>query len=244
MEDVEGFKRRIESSIERCYMGNVILLPFLDETYGAILEDLCKYSNIEFKKYGKIINSDRNRYILSNYEIKDEDFKIVLFKIKYNKKFYELNHRNILGSLMSLGIKRESLGDIIITEKYAYVAVTEEISKYLLQEFKFVGKTPIELEEVNEEVFNVIKYEDKNYFLSSLRIDCVIAGIYGISRNEALDLIIEGLVQVNHIINQNPSLKLKVDDIVSVRHKGKFRVTSINGKTRSDRLNVTLSKRI
>ena len=244
MEDVIKFKKRIESAIERSYMGNVVLLPFLDETYGAILEEMCKYQKAPFEKYGKIINADRNRYILSQYDVSDDEFKIVVYKIKYNKKYYEINHRNVLGSLMGLGIKRESLGDIVINNGDVYIACTEEISKFIESEFKFVGKAPIELEEYNERIENVIRYEDKNYFISSLRIDCVISAIYGISRSEAQELIIEGLVQVNHIINMNVSHVLKIDDIVSVRHKGKFKVTALNGKTRSDRLNVTLSKRV
>ena len=244
MEDVIKFKKRIESAIERSYMGNVVLLPFLDETYGAILEEMCKYQKEPFEKYGKIINADRNRYILSQYDVSDDDFKIVVYKIKYNKKYYEINHRNVLGSLMGLGIKRESLGDIVINNGDVYIACTEEISKFIESEFKFVGKAPIELEECNGKIENVIRYDDKNYFISSLRIDCVISAIYGISRSEAQELIIEGLVQVNHIINMNVSHVLKIDDIVSVRHKGKFKVTALNGKTRSDRLNVTLSKRV
>ena len=244
MEELEGFKRRVESAIERCYMGNVVLFPFLDETFGALLEEMCKYAKIDFKKYGKIINSDRNRYILSQYDIDESDFKIVLYKVIYNQKYYDINHRNVLGSLMSLGIKRESLGDIIFDNKNLYIAVTEEISKYIENEFKFIGKAPIELIKTDEIVKNIIKYEDKNYFISSLRMDCVIAGIYGISRSEALEFITNGLVQVNHINNLNPSHLLKIGDEVSVRHKGKFKVTALNGKTRSDRLNVTLSKRI
>ncbi len=244
MEDVIKFKKRIESAIERSYMGNVVLLPFLDETYGAILEEMCKYQKAPFEKYGKIVNADRNRYILSQYDVSDDDFKIVVYKIKYNKKYYEINHRNVLGSLMGLGIKRESLGAIVINNGDVYIACTEEISKFIESEFKFVGKAPIELEECNERIENVIRYEDKNYFISSLRIDCVISAIYGIYRSEAQELIIEGLVQVNHIINMNVSHVLKIDDIVSVRHKGKFKVTALNGKTRSDRLNVTLSKRV
>ena len=244
MEDVIKFKKRIESAIERSYMGNVVLLPFLDETYGAILEEMCKYQKAPFEKYGKIVNADRNRYILSQYDVSDDEFKIVVYKIKYNKKYYEINHRNVLGSLMGLGIKRESLGDIVINNGDVYIACTEEISKFIESEFKFIGKAPIELEEYNEKIENVIRYEDKNYFISSLRIDCVISAIYGISSSEAQELIIEGLVQVNHIINMNVSHVLKIDDIVSVRHKGKFKVTALNGKTRSDRLNVTLSKRV
>jgi len=244
MEDVAKFKKKVESQIERSYMGNVVLFPFLDETFGAILEEMCKYEKANYSKYGRIKNADRNRYILSQYDILNEDFKIVIYKVKYNKKYYDINHRNVLGSLMSLGIKRESLGDIVINDSGLFIACTEEISKYIEQEFKFIGRAPIELERYDGDVENVIKYEDKNYFISSLRIDCVIAGIYGISRSEALELIMGGLVQVNHIINMNPSHILKIDDIVSVRHKGKFKVTSLNGKTRSDRLNVTLSKRI
>ena len=244
MEDVAKFKKRVESAIERSYMGNVVLFPFLDETYGAILEEMCKYAKASFSKFGKIINADRNRYILSQYDIEDNDFKIVIYQVKYNKKYYEVNHRNVLGSLMGLGIKRESLGDIVINDDGVFITCTEEISKFIEQEFKFIGKAPIELEECNKKIENVIRYEDKNYFISSLRIDCVIAGIYGISRSEALEFITNGLVQVNHIINMNPSHVLKIDDVVSVRHKGKFKVTALNGKTRSDRLNVTLSKRV
>ena len=128
--------------------------------------------------------------------------------------------------------------------KNAYFACTEEISKFIENEFKFIGKAPIELKLYEDILENVIKYDSKEYIISSLRIDCVIANLYNISRNEAQEKIIESSVQINHVVNQNTSYVLKEGDIVSLRGKGKFRVGMINGKTRSDRIKVILEKRV
>ena len=47
---------------------------------------------------------------------------------------------------MSLGIKRECLGDIVIKDnKDAFFACTQEISSYLENEFHLVGKASISL---------------------------------------------------------------------------------------------------
>lgn len=245
MESIDNLKRKIESSIERYYEGHVILFPFLDENNSVVFENICKLNHVDFYKYGKITNSDRKRYIMSNYDVKNEDFKIVVYKVIYNKKYYDINHRNVLGSLMGLGIKRETIGDIIIDDnKDVYFAATEEISKFIENDFKFIGKAPIELIRFNDEVINVIKYDSKEYILSSLRVDCVIAGIYKLSRSEAQQKIFEGDLSINHQQNQNISYNLNVGDVVSLRGYGKFKVGALSGKTRSDRLKVILEKRV
>ncbi|RIA78372.1 RNA-binding protein YlmH [Anaeroplasma bactoclasticum] len=246
MEGLESFKRRIESSIKRVIEGGVVLLPFLDDAEEGIVLSLTKYeNNINVYFDGGIINSDRKRCIITTYDIEKEDFKIRVFEIIYNKKYYELYHRSILGALMGLGIKRECVGDIVITlDKRCYVAVTEEISSFLLAEFKSVGKAPIELKEVDYPIENEIRYQDKVYFLSSLRLDVVIANAYSLSRSEALEYLERGDVSINHFPNQNPSHICKLDDEISVRHKGRVKVSSIGGTSKSGRLAITLSKRV
>ena len=245
MESLENLKRKIESSINRFYEGHVILFPFFDENNSEIFENICKSNHVNYYKSGGIINADRNRYILSNYDVKDDDFKINIYHVIYNKKYYEINHRNVLGSLMGLGIKRETIGDIIINDnKDIYFAVTDEISKYIENDFKFIGKAPIELKKCDDKITNVIKYDFKEYILSSLRVDCVIAGIYKLSRSEAQEKIFEGDLSINHQVNQNSSYVLNVNDIISLRGFGKFKVQEVNGKTRSDRLKVTIGKRV
>ena len=99
------------------------------------------------------------------------------------------------------------------------------------------------MEYYDEIVENVLRYEDKVYFLPSLRLDACIAQVYKISRSEALDIITNGLVFINHINCLNSSHILKENDEISVRHKGKFKVSLISGQSKSGKLAVTLSKR-
>lgn len=244
MEELDYFKKNIESQIKKAFDGNVVLFSFLDLSYGAILEKYAKKYKVPFYKYGHIINSERNRYILSYYDVSKDDFKIDLFKIKYNNKFTSINHRNVLGKLISLGIERDSIGDIIFQGDDIFFAIKRELRSFILNDFNDINNAKIELELVDIDIENIIKYEDKNYFVSSLRLDCIISSIYNISRNDTKNIIINGDVYINNIVCMNPITILKENDIVSVRHKGKFKFTSINGKSRSDRFNVTLSRRI
>lgn len=246
MEGLDNFKKRVESLKRRALDGGVSILPFLDEAEEGIVLSLLKYEkDIKPYFYGGIINADRKRCIISPYEVFAEDFKVHVYEIIYNKKYYELYHRSILGSLMSLGIKRECIGDIVIDDnKNAYFAVTDEISKFLLQEFHSVGKAQIELKEVSFDVENIIRYEDKLHFLSSLRLDVVVAGAYNMSRSLVLECLERGDISINHVLNQNPSHICSLNDEISVRHKGRVKISSLGGNSKSGRIAVTLSKRI
>lgn len=245
MEDLELFKKKVASYIDKAYSGGVAVLNFLDEAQIGILNQLAKKSNLDINYYGGFINSDRLRAIISMYEVDKADYKIVVYKIDYNKKYYTISHRSVLGSLMSLGIKRECIGDIIITDDNdAYFAVTEEISTYILNSFDAVGKAPIRLIKVDDEIENVIRYSEKLHFVSSLRLDVIIAASYNLSRSEALELITNGLVFINHISTLNPSHIVKLNDELSVRHKGRVRLSNIGNETKSGRIAVILSKRV
>ena len=245
MESLINFKKRCDSVIDKAYQGGVILFNFLDEAEVSVLEEEIKRNpSIYIFSDGKIIDADRKRYIVSPYEMDNIDFKIDVFEIIYNSKFYEINHRNILGSLMSLGIKRECIGDIVFNNGKAFFAATNEISSFLLEEFRFVGKTPIELKLIDYEVKNIINYEFKTHFLASIRLDSIVANGFNISRTIAQEMIMEGLVYINHVLCQNTSHEVKVDDQISVRHKGKIILKDIGGKSRSGRIAVNIGRRI
>ena len=245
MDELEGFKKRIHSLVDRVYSGHVCLLPFLDLAEVSLLKEELKYESFNLAFNGGMLDADRSRAILSNYDIKDEDFKIAVLKINYNKKYYDINHRNVLGALMSLGIKRECLGDIVVKEnKDIYIFIEEEIKPFILNEFKNIGKANIELEEINYKIDNEIRYLTKTYFVSSLRLDVIIASMFNLSRSNVLEILMNKEVFVNSILNQNPSYSCKEKDMISVRHYGKFMVGQINGNTRSGRICIELSKRV
>ena len=243
--ELELFKKRIESLFIKAYDGNLALINFIDDTKREIILKLAKnYPGVDCHFYGGIIDSDYNRCILSINEISNDDFKIDIYKIDYNKRYYEVSHRSILGSLMALGIKRECIGDIVIIDGDAYFAATSEISAYLQAEFKAVGRAPISLEMINSEIKNERKYSEKTHFISSLRLDAIIAAGYNLSRSDAHQMIVDGMIKVNHITVMNPSYNLKQDDLLSVSKKGRLILGDIGGTTKSGRLCVTLKKQI
>jgi len=241
MEIVEDFKKKIYSYINKVLDGKEVLLNFLDENEAMILEEICTKEKIPYYKYGGIEDSSRNRYILSNYDVDNDNFKIIVYKINYNKRYYSIEHKHVLGTLMSLGIKREVIGDIIIDDnKDIYFSCTKEISKFINTELEFINKAKIELEEINYPIKNIIRYEEKEILVSSYRLDCVISGVYNISRNKSLEIIKDGLVYINHINNMNVSHIVNIGDEINVRHYGKFTIDRFLSITRSNRYKIVV----
>lgn len=246
MEELELFKKKADSYIEKAYDGGVSLSMFLDEPGLAVLEErLRKHPALEARHEGGFLPSDRIRAMICPAGYPEQDFKITVFRINYNKRFYSVNHRSILGALMSLGIKRECIGDIVITEEGdAYFACVREMSRYISDNLHSIGSAFVELEETREEIRQRIRYEEKVYFVSSLRLDAVIAAAYGLSRKEALQMIADGMVFIRHLGIHNPSHTVKLDDEISVRHKGRFRLQTVGGASKSGRIAITLAKRV
>ena len=61
--------------------------------------------------------------------------------------FLTLTHQNILGSLLALNIKRETIGDILPEESVFYII--SELDSFILQEFTSIGNSPIVLEQID-----------------------------------------------------------------------------------------------
>jgi RNA-binding protein YlmH len=245
MEELELFKKKVEAQFIKASNGSVGLLSFIDDSKRDVISSVAKiYRDVNVSYYGGILDADYNRVVFSTYDIEKEDFKIVVYKIVYNSKYYEVSHRSILGSLMALGIKRDCIGDIVINDSGAYFACTKEISKFILEEFNAVGKAPIELLEIDAEITNERKYTSKLHFVSSLRLDGILASGYNISRSEAHEMIVDGLIRVNHRLCQNPSHLLTEGDMLSVTKKGRLILDEIGGNSKSGRIIVTLKKQI
>ena len=114
---------------------------FLDLYEQKLLDKIIKQEKIEkFLLVGGIENSERK--ILLFYpdklsrvveENKNSILPIKSIRIKLPKEMYnEYNHRNYLGGLIKLGLKREKIGDILVFEDGADIIILEEIEKFLI----------------------------------------------------------------------------------------------------------------
>ena len=66
-----------------------------------------------------------------------------MFNVKYASKFLKLGHKDILGSMMSLGIDRSKFGDIRVGEDEVQFAVADELKDYMTANFTSIGKAKV-----------------------------------------------------------------------------------------------------
>ena len=148
-----------------------------------------------------------------------------------------LDHRQVLGTLMSLGIKRDKVGDILCQEGLAVVFAEETIAAYLSQQITKIG---------GEGVSVVLGYADElpafHSFLplrstiASARLDAAVKSLLGCSRADAAQMITAGLVMLNHTPTLHISEDIQAGDIVSIRGKGRFILDEIGTQTQKGRL--------
>lgn len=157
-------------------------------------------------------------------------------------KFAEkLTHRDYLGALMSLGIKRETLGDIAVSGCDAYLFCLDNISGFICSELTEVRRTPVKcsVTEAPEELVNA-QPEERETVVPSLRADALVAAVYRLSRGEAQELFTRGLVFLNSRLLENGAKTLSENDVVSVRGHGRFIFTGESRETKKGRIRAAV----
>ena len=155
----------------------------------------------------------------------------------------EFSHRDFLGAIMNLGVKRETLGDIFIIGKHGYIYVDDKISEYIIDSLDKVRHTHVKVTRVYDlpQEITVNRNEIK-LLVSSLRLDVVIAGKCKLSRNQVLELFRTKKVFLNERICENNSYTVKIGDIISVRGYGKMIFKEISGETRKGRIYIQVEE--
>ncbi len=151
----------------------------------------------------------------------------------------DLTHRDFLGSLIGLGIKRETLGDIIITQNRGYVFCLESISQYIIENLFKVKHTSVSCSLCDSLPENALpEPKEESVIISSMRLDVGISAIYNISRNKSSALVDGEKVFINGKLITGSSKNIEIGDTVSVRGYGRFRYKEILGDTRKGRTRV------
>ncbi|MGM0873581.1 MAG: RNA-binding protein [Bacillota bacterium] len=223
------------------------LTDFLDPREQEIVASVIgENSDVNVSFFGGALDTERKRGLLypEYLQPEQEDFKLTLFKVEYASKFINLQHRQVLGSLMSLGLKRSKFGDILFFQDVVQVVCASEIADYLNANFHEIGRAKISLKEqrLNELIPQVEELQVLVTTVSSLRLDVVGAAIYNISRQKIQPLITNGLVKVNWKTVESVSFECREGDTLSVRGYGRSKVTAIEGKTKKDRWRIVVNK--
>ena len=145
-------------------------------------------------------------------------------------------HRDYLGALLGMGIGRERLGDIWVKDNTAVIFCLPGVEKHLLTIDKVghdtVRARPISLGEVTPPERKV---KQKSFSVQSLRLDAVAGGLFDLSRTEAARQVEAGTVSLNYEICDRCDAPVHEGDILSLRGKGKGRITGLGGTSRKGR---------
>lgn len=224
-----------------------VLTNFLNPRQRYIIETLVnQHDDLKSQAFGgnELVESMRLVIAPTYYEVSPQDFDLVALALNYPTKFATLSHRMILGSLISSGIARESIGDIIGDEDGRWQLVTTQpIGRFIQQTLDHIGKTKVRFEAIDLAALITPQTDwvEINTTVSSLRLDTLVANGYNISRTHAKEMIERGQVRVNWTDINKPDYVLAINDLISVRHYGRMKLIAENGITKKDKWRVTLT---
>lgn len=162
-------------------------------------------------------------------------------------EFFEkdmLTHRDFLGGLMGIGIKRETVGDIYVGTGTCDLLVTREIMPYVLDNFLSAGRTRLHLQELSLEQVCVpeVTVKELRDTVSSLRLDSIVGSGFGMARGKASALIESGRVSLNDLPCLEGDRLLSQGDRISARGFGKLILAEVGGKTKKDRISIVIQR--
>lgn len=159
--------------------------------------------------------------------------------------FYEensLSHRDILGALMGLGIRRDAVGDLCLHERHCDIFILSELARYLLDNLTSAGRQHLSCERIalSQAEKTPQKLRELRVTVSSLRLDAVLAAAFHLSRGAAAEAVSAGRTAVNSLTSCKPDRLLAEGDEISLRGRGKCRLLALGGETKKGRLALTV----
>lgn len=119
----------------------------------------------------------------------EAEFTAVWVEIRWAAKFAHVEHRDLLGSLMGLGMDRSFFGDLIALEDRAYLLALPEAASRLPVEWDKAGNVPVKIVILEEApLFEPPRGEMLRDTVASLRLDCILAAGMKSSRSRAAEI--------------------------------------------------------
>ena len=182
---------------------------------------------------------------LDEESLYDEDSPMVCLRAAFFEED-ALSHRDFLGALMGAGIARETVGDICVGKGCCDFFVTAEIAAYIEQNFLSAGRTRLHLSKINLQDAAIPEPEVKEIkdTVASLRLDSVISSGFRIGRSLAAQYINAGKAAIDGLPCEKADKPVSEGAKISVRGLGKIKLQSVNGKTKKDRISITIHRYI
>ena len=248
-DEEKQFLRRLEELMERVNKRfREETTDFLEPHLQNLSEPLLARQGQAYLFCGGYEDAERKRLVILPPYIEPDCALagIALVHLRGNMAFVKADHRDFLGAVLSLGIKREKFGDLYVVEDGCYVYTSAEIAEYMLMNCPRVKGVRMEAElvELNQWLPPEAAVKPLVALVASMRIDTLAAHGFGLSRAKTIELIKAGKVKINHQEVTDADELCQAGDIISFRGKGKLKVAEVAGETKKGKLRVELLKYI
>ncbi len=257
-------RRRFANALDRAKRASeghgLTYAGFFDPGRCALLETVLKKAGVSYRIDAGSKSTDAERAVVlflpDYYEDLPHDaisqlpeYPICAVKIRVSglsQSGKTLTHRDYLGTLMGLGIRRDTVGDIYPDQDGCTLACLKEIAPHIITSLEKVSSLPATaalcpLENLTPPTpaFREIKTT-----LASLRIDSAVADSFGISRADAQEAIKKGLVTKNWLECLNVSESVMAGDKLSLKGKGRAKIISCDKITKKGNIFTVIHKYI
>ncbi len=239
---------RLLDKVEQCRYSSFVYSDFLSPYEAAIAKKILdKINDVFYTFVGGYEGAERVIAAISaDFIDEDNAFNSAPLSFLRITPSIEkpLSHRDYLGSLLGLGIKREKIGDILVCESYADVFLIDKLAEYILYNLDKIGNVTVSCELLDVYQYSAPQKKEKliNTTVASLRADSVASSGFSISRTKVLDYFRAQRVNVNWELVQNPSKQLSQGDVISIRGKGRIVLEKVAGTTKKDRINIVIKR--
>ena len=170
---------------------------FLDPHGRNVAEIVAaNFDQIRLETDGGFANAERCKaaFVAEDYRGK-LDLSLICYLVKWDKRYYTLGHRDILGAFMGMGCVREILGDIILVPEGAQFVADKAFANYIESNLTQIGAANVSLQQIEREELQ--QREEKVKIIMPV-IQNVMIGLKHIEEAQVLDKIcIIILVHIN-----------------------------------------------
>lgn len=159
--------------------------------------------------------------------------------------YRELSHRDYLGAVLNLGVRRESLGDLCVPDACSAVLFADTT----LAAFFCENLSRVATDAVRVSAFSPPPdFDGGRRFLAcsdtipSPRADAVVAAVCNLAREKAQALFREGRVEISYEPTEKPDRQVNAGDVIVVRGFGKFRINSLSDQTKKGRYRLLFDR--
>ncbi len=242
------FIKKVLDQASLCFKNHVhTFTDFMDmHQYEQVMKLITEFpSDLSYEIFGGYTDAERKILGFTPFylPLEKNHFPIQIVKIKNcSVTHHLLSHRDYLGAMIKSGIDRDKIGDILVTNSEAIIFLDTKISDYIQMNINKIGRCTVEMTPLSLEnlVIPSPKTKEIQASVASLRADALLSSGFSISRSKAVGYIKGQKVFKNWIPVKSPSENVEINDILTLRGKGRIKLVNIGNKTRKNRISITI----